>query len=61
MCDIDVSDDLENLPYCDSDEENEVFFGAVTEKEKQRNNKYKRQTAVFTTNFREDQNLMRYN
>ena len=43
------------------DEEEEVFFGPVTEKEQRKASKHsKRKTAVFKPGFRQDAKLMRY-
>ena len=51
----------ENIIYEDDEEEDEIFFGDVSEKEKRKAAKFgKRRTMVFTPGFRDDRKLMRY-
>ena len=47
------------LPFCDSDDENEIFIGPITDKEQRKCNKYNRQTVLFAGDFRKDHHLMR--
>ena len=51
------------LPFCDDksdDEENEIFFGEITDKERRIADKYgKRRTILFDPRFRKDKKLMR--
>ena len=51
----------ENIIYEEDEEEDEIFFGEVSEKEKCKAAKFaKRRTIVFTPGFRNDRKLMRY-
>ncbi|XP_067650116.1 uncharacterized protein [Haliotis asinina] len=46
---------------CLSDEENEVFFGEITQRERRRAVKYsRRRTVIYVPGFRKDKRLMRY-
>ena len=56
-----MTSNKENIIYEEDEEEDEVFFGEVSEKEKRKASKYaKRRTIVFTPGFRDDRKLMRY-
>ena len=56
-----MTSNKENIIYEEDEEEDEVFFGEVSEKEKHKASKYaKRRTILFTPGFRDDRKLMRY-
>ena len=49
------------LPFCDEDDEDEVFFGQVSNREQHKAQKFTdRRTALFVQGFRSDRRLMRY-
>ncbi len=51
----------ENVGYEEDEEEEEVFFGEVSEKEQRIASKFaRRRTVLFTPDFRNDRKLMRY-